>query len=207
MHAFYYFLVPTNDADKAVRAFYEWAETHCDENNWYELVCAVNEENAIRTFDKGFYKRLEDGTLKASDWTFESVHRKAWRSTLYELFFYDDEETYNKVVKEFEKEPLDKWAPKLISMLIDLVQEAYEDLLPNLVTGEEDVLVAMKRWQYVIALETLLEIQRDRRTPPFAYDVPFFLTPYKWRCFDLRHYVTSSEAEKGRTVLVVDIHT
>ena len=204
MHALYYFLVPTNDASEAVEAFHRWTEKHCDENNYHELVCAVNEENSLTAFNKELLKRLKDGSIKASDWTIESVHRKAWKSILYDLFFYDDEKVYEKVVKEFEKEPLNRWTSKLISMLIDLVQEAYEDLLPNLVTGEENFSTYMKRWQYVIALETLLEIQRSRRTPPFAYDNPFFLTPYNWRCFDLRYY---TEARKGETILVVDIHT
>ena len=204
MHALYYFLVPTNDASEAVEAFHKWAEKHCDENNWYELVCAVNEENTLTTFNKELLKRLKDGSIKASDWTIESIHRKAWKSILYDLFFYDDEKVYEKVVKEFEKEPLNRWASKLINMLIDLVQEAYEDLLPNLVTGEEDFSTCMRRRQYVIALETLLEIQRDKETPPFGYDFPFFLTPYNWRCFDLRYY---TEVREGKTILVVDIHT
>ncbi len=57
MHATYLFYAPNSDMDAVVEGFKKWIECNGDDNNWYELLCAINnneeteklttEENAV----------------------------------------------------------------------------------------------------------------------------------------------------------------
>jgi len=123
--------------------------------------------------------------------TFEDMHKHAWISTIGLIFVYNVEKGI-AIVEELKDKPLDNWAPKLISKLLNLVQEEYEELTPKLLTGENVLTGAKTRVQYVIALEVLLEIQATVGVPPFAYiraSRPIPLNPYNWVCYDLSSMV------------------
>ena len=48
MHATYLFYAETDDLDELIEAFREWAERNCDENNWYQELCAINSRGEKR---------------------------------------------------------------------------------------------------------------------------------------------------------------
>ena len=186
-----FFLTSVRELDDAIAE----ARNKCEEwdrNFPYGSILAVN--------DKGKKKILADkgDTPPTSVKTIEEAHRLAWEKTL-RCIFYWDPMMHDTVKKELEKEPLEKWSRKLIVKLIDLVQDAYGDLLPKLLTGES--VVNRARIDYVLALEVLLDIQATKGVAPFAYTEPFPLRPYNWPCYDLRY----SLREKGRSIVIIEI--
>jgi len=185
------FLTSERDLDEAIAT----ASNKCEEwdrNPPCGPVLAVN--------DKGEWEipgyKGDDAPTPAK--TMEEAHRLAWQETLQHIFYWSPN-LHNTVKKELEKEPLEKWSRKLIVKLIDLVQDAYGDLLPKLLTGES--VVNRARIDYVLALEVLLDIQATKGVAPFAYTEPFPLKPYNWPCYDLRY----SLREKGRSIVIMEI--
>ena len=148
-----------------------------------EVLLAVN--------DRDEKEEVSRSLKLAGSPTFEDMHKCAWISTIGLIFVYNVEKDI-AIVEELKDKPLDNWAPKLISKLLNLVQEEYEELTPKLLTGENVLTGAKTRMQYVIALEILLEIQATRGIPPFAYiraSRPIPLNPYNWVCYDLSSMV------------------
>ena len=137
--------------------------------------------------------------------TFESAYKHAWILTIALTFMYDVEKG-SAIVEELKDEPLGNWAPKLISKLLNLVQEEYEELTPKLLTGEDVLERARARMLYVIALETLLEIQAIKGEPPFAYIMrasrPIPLNPYNWLCYDLSAQLLT--APRGKSIVITE---
>jgi len=137
--------------------------------------------------------------------TFESAYKHAWILTIALTFMYDVEKG-SAIVEELKDEPLGNWAPKLISKLLNLVQEEYEELTPKLLTGEDVLKGAKTRMLYVIALETLLEIQAIKGEPPFAYIMrasrPIPLNPYNWLCYDLSAQLLT--APRGKSIVITE---
>ena len=186
-----FFLTSVRELDEAIAIAFD----KCDE--WYEdqpcnTVLAVNDKNEWKI------PGHEGEEVPISVRSMEEAHRLAWLETLHHIFYWDSE-LRNTVEKELEREPLEKWARKLITKLIDLVQDAYGDLLPKLLTGES--VVSRARRDYVLALEVLLDIQAIKGVAPFAYTEPFPLNPYNWPCYDLRQ----STEEKGRSIVVMEL--
>ena len=148
-----------------------------------EVLLAVN--------DRGEKEEVSGSLKLAGSPTFEDMHKHAWISTIGLIFVYNVEKGI-AIVEELKDKPLDNWAPKLISKLLNLVQEEYEELTPKLLTGENVLTGSKTRMQYVIALEVLLEIQATGGVPPFAYiraSRPIPLNPYNWVCYDLSSMV------------------
>lgn len=189
--SYLYFLTSIRKLDDAIGEAYNKCE-EWSRNIPYDLILAVN--------DNGERELQTDGEDKPlpSVKTMEEAHRLAWEETL-RCTFYWDTNLRNAVKKELEDEPLEKWSRKLIVKLIDLVQDAYGDLLPKLLTGES--VVNRARIDYVLALEVLLDIQATKGVAPFAYTEPFPLKPYNWPCYDLRY----SLREKERSIVIMEI--
>ena len=184
-----FFLTSERDLDEAIAT----AFNKCDE--WRTpcgTVLAVNDKGE---WEIPGYKEDEAPTPAK---TMKEAHRLAWLETLQHIFYWDSE-LRNTVEKELEREPLERWARKLIVKLIDLVQDAYGDLLPKLLTGES--VVSRARIDYVLALEVLLDIQAIKGVAPFAYTEPFPLKPYNWPCYDLRY----STKGKGRSIVIMEV--
>lgn len=189
--SYLYFLTSIRELDDAIGEAYNKCE-EWSKNIPYDLILAVNDKG-----ERELQADEENESLPSVK-TMEEAHRLAWEEAL-RCTFYWDANLHNAVKKELEDEPLEKWSRKLIVKLIDLVQDAYGDLLPKLLTGES--VVNRARIDYVLALEVLLDIQATKGVAPFAYTEPFPLKPYNWPCYDLRY----SLREKGRSIVIIEI--
>ena len=161
-----------------------------------EVLLAVN--------DRDEKEEVSESLKLARSPTFEDMHKRAWISTIGLIFMYNVEKGI-AVVEDLKDKPLDNWAPKLISKLLNLVQEEYEELTPKLLTGENVLTGSKTRMQYVIALEVLLEIQATGGTPPFAYiraSRPIPLNPYNWLCYDLSAQLLT--ASRGKSIVITE---
>ena len=198
MHADYFFYVPTKDINKAISAFESWAERHCDENNWWMLLYAVNSDNERRVLAEEGDWRERDKYAKemvARDPTIETVWKGAWLACAWEVGFSEEE------MEELVKRNLNDMAPFFLVKLLEKIKEAYDELLPRLICGEQlgiyDHWLRKRRTSY---FEEIFEVYHTSGKPPFV----FRGTPYEFRAFDLTPYV---DEEDGVTILVVDIHT
>lgn len=203
MHADYYFYAPTKNIDEAVSAYEEWAKECCDENNWWTMLYAVNSDGERRVLTEEGDWRGRDKYAAAEiskGPTVETLWKKAWKACAWEVELFEEWEW-----DEADKIPLERWPAFFLTTLLEKIREMYDELLPNLICGEESDLwkhyLRRRRTRYFERIFFDLHLYHDGN-PPFVKEG----TPYDFRAFDLTPYV-EEEDDEAVTILVVDIHT
>ena len=211
MHALYPFYANTSDIDLTIEKFEEWAEFHCDENNWWSLVCAVNskgERRALRqdaervlsmsfpirpTGDLAEYvaTRLEPGFKT----TVDDLKAFAWICVIYDIDLYLERgETIMTEEEVFNLYP--NVRDELLRRLRDTIIRKYKEV--EIPPKEDDFLGGYSR----VKLSKIFNFLCRSDPPPFTV---LDATPYEYRCHRL--YVKEGEGKLGETILIVDIHT
>lgn len=190
MHRLYYFRAKTDDIDALLSAFSAWADTYCDENNWYTTLLAVNSKSEVRVLNEhgarfwgllGRVKSVDD----AKELAWVSVRR--WIATKYAAL---KEAPFREVEERLEE--------NFTEAAVEILRDVYAGLAPS--EAVSNPLNCYMRRKLVEVVERALESIAASVCPPFTDDG----TPYDYPAYMLYHY---ADDEDGEAILIVDIHT
>jgi len=215
MHATYLFYAPNADIDAVVEGFTEWIERNGDENNWYELLCAINSHGETRELaTRGDWRgrALLASKLLSVRYTTEptpekiagALHGKttfedfkvfAWVIAGYEVCFCLERD--DPALSFFSERGIARLYPNVrrpfLEKLLEVVRREYNKARVDL---EKNWMMSYRRRRLALIFENL----KSARNPPFIDEG----TPYDFRCFDLTGWVDEGP---GECILAVDIHT
>ena len=211
MHGTYIFQSETDNFTQLVSTFERWMDRKGDQNNWYKILLAMDEN--------GEYKRQ----IEHSDWrgrdeytdelvekldSGKDIQEYAWEIVAHDFFpsdrfsnlmglSPDEEETeFEKTIKDL---PLEDWEEFFVDNALPILKEDYQKLeTDKLIKDEYDSFVNYRRRNRTRIFEAVVNSMQ--------YDhAPFIDSgdPYDYRTFKL---YSNGESDM-KSYLFVDIHT
>lgn len=223
MHAIYLFRASTDNIDEVITAFELWIEEVGDDNNYFELLCALNSKGERRLLaTKGDWRGRDEVAEEllrtiypSSDATPEEIasHLKGeatlndFKEFAWELCEYEICSLYTTIIKSADKIKIkgkclgefgDKKdrAQNFIARFTELVKEVERELGRS-ISVTDDLLLSYQ----VRKLFELYENLKHAKNLPFIENG----NPYEYRCFDLDGFINEKAGQE--TILAVDIHT
>lgn len=208
MHGTYIFQAETHNFAQLVATFERWMEENGDQNNWYEILFAMD-ENGV------YHKYVESGDWRGRDeytkglveklGSEKDIQEYAWEIVAHDFFPYDrfsnlmpdEEETeFEKTIKDL---PLEDWEEFFVDNALPILKEDYRKLeTDKLVKNEYDSLLNYRRKNRVKIFEGIVHSMEYGHAPFIDYG-----DPYDYRTFKL---YSNGESDM-KSYLFVDIHT
>lgn len=221
MHATYLFLFPVSDLnapendlkDEAEDFLSAWATTHFDENNWFQTMCLITQNNRViqmaesddwRKRDTVFSVVKEEGGESPFLW----ARRHALNCVVTDLECFNvpkysiepESEDKGKERERLDALPFDKLVEEAIVASAKALERSYSEVASDPLGKKVTGLTSYRRERLSSGLEKLL----DSPCKPFAFSG----TPYDYRAFMAYGLKWDGELpEPACAILLVDIHT
>lgn len=220
MHGAYCFLIEIDPTDslenqgiEAIDSFNSLFSSRLDENNWYEPMALVTQNGEVLNLvEKGDYRGREEfaSTTFANipvDQVWNASHKLALECVAVEMRLFASS-PYSFAEKQGNK--------KIESMSYDEINNAIAVEIPQALSNMykasvNDLKMAFTKESFPgegaylrNQLATQLEAYSDSEIKPFTQK---YLTPYCYRCFDLRDENNGEVFNENVVMLWVDIHT